>query len=226
MAIPYNLVYKVITGNTPFTSTPAPKKPGDGKLPEAGTPVDDVNVSRGVVTVISGLWISITDLTITGKMRSQPDWVKRTVTYVPLSFLLKLSWDQHNYQWTQHHSEYVTSWSRRLPCNFWRQRRTYNAQFQKITILLIWIGEHCLLGSLLGNTTSTQRCICRCNWWSPGPCWRSTWSCIFGSIRWRPSYWSILPNNSNKDRKRIYLRFLSNRLMFFNISGMIKLKHL
>jgi hypothetical protein len=79
MAIPYNIIYKVVTGKAPFAqvASEADQKPGTEQ--SLGTPVDDANVARGVATIISGLWISITDLTVTGKLSSQPDWAKRTV---------------------------------------------------------------------------------------------------------------------------------------------------
>lgn len=80
MAIPYNIVYKVITGKTPFTESESQTNEKLGTDQSLGTPADDANVARGVATVISGLWISITDLTITGTMASRPNWAKRTVT--------------------------------------------------------------------------------------------------------------------------------------------------
>jgi hypothetical protein len=78
MAIPYNIIYKVVTGNTPFQATMSANTLGANE--SLGAPVDDVNVSRGVATIISGLWISITDLTLTPRMSTQSTWVKRTVS--------------------------------------------------------------------------------------------------------------------------------------------------
>jgi hypothetical protein len=80
MAIPYNIVYKVVTGKAPFTEAAPQDDEKLGADQPLGMSVDDANVARGVATVISGLWISITDLTITGTMSSRPDWAKRTVT--------------------------------------------------------------------------------------------------------------------------------------------------
>jgi hypothetical protein len=79
MAIPYNIVYKVITGKAPSTEVTSQANEKLGADQSLFTPVDDANVARGVATVISGLWISITDLTITGTMATRPDWAKRTV---------------------------------------------------------------------------------------------------------------------------------------------------
>jgi hypothetical protein len=80
MAIPFNIVYKVVTGKTPFSEAASQTNEKLGVDQSLGTPADDANIARGVATVISGLWISITDLTITGTMSSRPDWAKRTVT--------------------------------------------------------------------------------------------------------------------------------------------------
>lgn len=89
MAIPYNIIYKVVTGNSPFQGTLSISKPGAKE--SLGAPADDANVARGVVTVISGLWISITDLTITANLATKANWVKRTVTSVDPTELRRAS---------------------------------------------------------------------------------------------------------------------------------------
>jgi hypothetical protein len=61
MAIPYNIIYKIVTGKAPFAqvASEADEKPGTNQ--SLGTPEDDANVARGVITIISGLWITLTD---------------------------------------------------------------------------------------------------------------------------------------------------------------------
>jgi hypothetical protein len=80
MAIPFTIIYKGITNSAPFKSDSAVKVKGL-------TPVDEVNIAKGVMMIVGGIWMAVSNaiqgevaLAEASALVALPNFLKRIIT--------------------------------------------------------------------------------------------------------------------------------------------------